>query len=1051
MDGRFWHCNTSQTLSVDSYLTGRTILANVDGTRFYIPKEFDPKKLAAIGHRCSERIAANERATNKFRVSRSTKTELELAAQSADLHEFGRALDSILAPIYASVSLTTEAETKRLSKHDKAAIFHFICRCRIAGLLLFPQAHLFPFLKIGSGENVDNWGQELIPKTYSDEIDVIAPVALNAKWLANLRLKCFGIESVSDLLPEVVNPFFLYAKKAGKKSALQNLAKIPKPLVAYQVAHHKKALRHTAAHYEPLRMRDATRGKAGTDFAWVLTKDPGLNEWRELAARYYRTLTSNLPGVQTVLNTFLDHLVSHPHLPRDPRVFLDKRAVPRPLYEGRGGNLNSHVDFIDWVIEWGLAGVAADDGSPLRSQFLKNPFIRKKHERSRADTQRDPMPPFLVEKALEILTSNEWEWARKVSGTGLWGEQISGDWFRHYDAETKSFKRIWSPVRAVALYMKLRTVLRLYQVIHLDSGEADYLRLAVGSASQDAPSQYSMIRNEHVLAAKLERTDRAKGVLQTIADRQSGQVAVILRVSTNKGQDRKKDASKKGYDSPWAPDDVIKVLMWLREWQEENNPISRVTSWTEVPSLLHAKGEIVLKDMENCFLFRDPTSPANEHPISKGAVYQLWLALCDEIENQLAADAVTDPIGTTPYKLVVQRNDAGHPTEVKYDLHSLRVTNITALDKVGVPAHMVMLIAGHASISMKVYYTKYSMSETRRLLTTLDTAGDLNAWQKEWINSAKDLDFERMTSLFAYSDMEAVHRFERSDHELVLMDVGICTASCAGCHEGKIRTDGKKTSYGPVPGGRRNCAECRYLLSGPPFLTGLVATVNVKSLAGVDIARRRTNAQREINRLKGKRHEAKDNASMFGLIDTDELVRSMEDFDRLTAEFDQIMLEMSAAASLAVDCAEIHNKVASGEIPADGKLVLLTRDKGTLEQQFEQCSEFEMLDRVCESSVFFESIRGETADKANLKRNRYYDQVLIRHGLEPAFLTLDEHTALKAGNELSRLMYLRLGESKAIDVLEGRQTLENLGILKDTLASLELEVKHLDLDIRRNN
>lgn len=163
------------------------------------------------------------------------------------------------------------------------------------------------------------------------------------------------------------------------------------------------------------------------------------------------------------------------------------------------------------------------------------------------------------------------------------------------------------------------------------------------------------------------------------------------------------------------------------------------------------------------------------------------------------------------------------------------------------------------------------------------------------------------------------------------------------------------------------------------------------------------------------------------------------------------MLEMSAAASLAVDCAEIHNKVASGEIPADGKLVLLTRDKGTLEQQFEQCSEFEMLDRVCESSVFFESIRGETADKASLKRNRYYDQVLIRHGLEPAFLTLDEHTALKAGNELSRLMYLRLGESKAIDVLEGRQTLENLGILTDTLASLELEVKHLDLDIRRNN
>ncbi|WP_169444534.1 gamma-mobile-trio integrase GmtZ [Massilia niastensis] len=976
-----------------------------------------------------------------------TKTKLALTAYSADLHEFGRAFDSLLAPIYALAEETSETRTKPISKHDKAAIFYFVCCCRIEGLLLFPQTHLFPLLRIGAGDKEDKWGDELLPTTYLDEIGIVAPIALNARWLANIRLKCFGIESVLDFLPEVINPFFLHAKQAANKSVLQNLAKIPKPLVAYQTAHYKKALRHTAAHYESLRARDATRGKAGTDFAWVLTKDPSLNEWRELAARYYRTLTSNLPGIQNVLNTFLDHLASHPYLPRDPRVFLNKRAIPTQLYEGRGGNLNGHVDFIEWVIKWGLAEVDAADGSPLRSRFLKNPFERKINERRRADTPRDPMPPFLVEKAIEVLTGNEWEWAKKVSGNGFSGEQISGDWFRHYDPQARSFKRIWSPVRAVALYLKLRTVLRLFQVIHLDSGEADYFRLTAGSASEDAPSRYSMIRNKHQLASKLERTHQAKGVLQTISDNRTGQVEVFLRVSTNKSQDRNKDASEKGYDSPWAADDVIKVLMWLREWQEKNNPILRITPWEEVPDLLHAKGKIVLKGMENCFLFRDPTSPANDHPISESAVLQLWLALCDEVEKRLAAETITDPIGTNHYKLVVQRDDAARATKVRYDLHSLRVTNITALDKAGVPAHIVMLIAGHANLSMKLYYTKYSMSETRELLTTLNLAGDINAWQKEWINSTKDLDFRRMTSLFAYNDMEAVHRFERSDHELVFMDVGMCTASCAGCHEGKtIRTNGRKTSYGPVPGGRRNCAECRYLLSGPPFLTGLVATINVKSLAGVDVARRRTNAQREINRLKGKRHEAIDNPSLFGSISTDELVRWTEDLERLTAEFDQIMLEMSAAASLAIECTEIHNKVAAGEITVNGKLVLLTRDKGTLEQQFEQCSEFELLDRVCENSVFFESIQGETVDKASLKRNRYYDQVLIRHGLEPAFLTLDEQTALKVGNELSRLMYLRLGKTKAINVLDGRDTLENLGILTDTLTSFGLEAKRLDLN-----
>lgn len=538
MDGQFWHSNTSKTSSVNGYLTGRTILVNLDSTRFYLSEDFDSNKLAAIGRRCSERIAANERAKDKWRVSRPTKTKLELAAHSANLQDFGRSLDSLLAPIYAAAELIPDDGTKPLSKHDKAAIFYFVCCCRIEGLLLFPQAHVFPFLRIGAGDKEDNWGSELLPATYSDEIGIVAPIALNAKWLANIRLKCFGIESVLDLLPDVINPFFLHARKTGRKSVLQNLAKIPKPLVAYHTAHYKKTLRHTAAHYEPLRIRDATRGKAGTDFAWVLTKDPSLNEWRELAARYYRTLTSNSLGIQAVLNTFLDHLASHPHLPRDPRVFLDKRAIPTPLYEGRGGNLNGHVDFIDWVIEWGLAEVDAADGSPLRSRLLNNPFVRKKHERIRAETPRDPMPPILVEKALEVLTDNEWEWAKKASGNGLWGEQISGDWFRHYDPQARSFKRIWSPVRAVALYVKLRTVLRLYQVIHLDSGEADYLRLTAGSASEDGRLRYSMIRNEHRLASRLEKTHRAKGVLQTVTDKRTGQTEVFLRVSTNKGQDR---------------------------------------------------------------------------------------------------------------------------------------------------------------------------------------------------------------------------------------------------------------------------------------------------------------------------------------------------------------------------------------------------------------------------------------------------------------------------------------------------------------------------------
>ncbi len=58
---------------------------------------------------------------------------------------------------------------------------------------------------------------------------------------------------------------------------------------------------------------------------------------------------------------------------------------------------------------------------------------------------------------------------------------------------------------------------------------------------------------------------------------------------------------------------------------------------------------------------------------------------------------------------------------------------------------------------------------------------------------------------------------------------------------------------------------------------------------------------------------------------------------------------------------------------------------------------------------------------------RAYDRMLVRNGLQPAFLDMDEETTLRVGNQLSRLFTARTGRVNTLNLLEGRDTLARLG------------------------
>jgi len=113
-----------------------------------------------------------------------------------------------------------------------------------------------------------------------------------------------------------------------------------------------------------------------------------------------------------------------------------------------------------------------------------------------------------------------------------------------------------------------------------------------------------------------------------------------------------------------------------------------------------------------------------------------------------------------------------------------------------------------------------------------------------------------------------------------------------------------------------------------------------------------------------------------------------------------------------------------------GSTTLIACDIGSIETVFEESTEFDLVDRICRSSVFFQAV---DPTSANLRRMRAYDRMLVRCDLQPAFLDLDEATSLRVGNELSRFLTARIGRENTLKLLDGKETLARMGLLKDDL------------------
>lgn len=808
------------------------------------------------------------------------------------------------------------------------------------------------------------------------------------------------------------------------------------------------------------RKRQKPTGKSSDlDFNHVLTLDPRMVGWQELASEWLKAQMTGVTSCRRALDKFLLSYVIGLDLERNPITFLLK-GTPKPSFielivagktQGAKGvmsvgdvKLNNYVnDFMDWILK---AKLGDDESGEWDRGRFHNPVQRVSNSglSTLTETNKAALSIRYIKELRGMLAQGpnfkDWCWAQQAMESANHG----GDWFmvdpklvnpddpdcvwrerdttpyeqdkKHYPAQVTE---LWSPVRAVALYIKLELPLRTHQVRMLDSGEADTWRYAGGTFKV----------SNSAFASGSAAHPHQRGVFH----RSAKETGSGIFVNTNKTADINKSENDKGYVIPWTHDVVLYWLEKLRNWQERYNPITAPTAWRDLeakhfggtpphPEVLEARGTA-------CFLFRDPTGDGSDKtkPIPVNVLDRMWYLLLERLEQATAARGETLDDGTA-----IRFVDPDSPKTTCFPPHALRVSLISYLIlDLQLPVAIVSkLIAGHARIVMTLYYTKFGKSFMREVMETAEKRM-LEADQSNHRRFLLDASFEQITQRFATVSLDAVRAAmqQKSAAGFVFDDKGICPVGGAMCDVGGKKMSENKTldDYGPVPGypQERNCPQCRFFLTGPAYLPGMMAYFNTKSYEAHECAERHSKLDQAVTDLEDRRATCERLGHLF--TQTLELERMHQRVEAETEALGRLINDMQASHHQIARSMEILNNSDSG-----GVQLVAAGDMTDISFAFQETqSELYQIEVLCENATIYPEI---DARKPVLRRSQLLDTMLELNGKRPVFYRLEPEQQHQVGNALMKLIQARSGSLEgALGFAQGTRRLSELGIVDEAM------------------
>lgn len=798
--------------------------------------------------------------------------------------------------------------------------------------------------------------------------------------------------------------------------------------------------------------------------------DANLEQWRVLAAEWLGTLREGKALAMNSLRTFLVDYVHGQRLETNPAKFLRAGYKAPCLYSSCLSHLQNRKNiiaqygkvsrFIEYVLNH-YYSVEDDNGIRIVPTEFRNPIpgipeAVGGHAGENQESDKNVLPYHFIAQLRSLLCPAEatsfadWNWAHAVdvkNGTGSWYvvpfdliDKTDPDcvWrmrATNYDERNKygygdTVFELWSPVLAVAIYVKLLLPLRTYQVRMLDSGEADTARYVQGN----------WVKNMSPLAEGTEKNPLNRGVFRQMTDNIKHVSMTGLYINTNKTADRGKEEWRKGYTIPWEHPEVLRWLEKLRDWQAKYNPIVGPMPWVRLNNkhIGAAKAEASLNAMgSTCFLFRDAAGKGDDRfkPITYVALDSPWYKLLQTLENQCATNKVLDIAGNP---LVFVR--AGSQKTTYYPLHSLRVSLITAYAiEGGVPmAILSKCIAGHARLIMTLYYTKAGITYCTETMDAATKRLMVNE-QENFARWLKDKSYEQMEASAAFNDPAAIRAvIQAVQHgvSLVKDDKGFCPKGGWGCDSGGVYANDYtgKTTYGEVPGyPQKNCPRCRWFFTGPAFIDGLNNHWNHIQLQMGDVGERVAKLEGQIISLEDQQFECQEDDLPF--MEQDQLATLRKIYQAEVEKNNKHAEDSSATYRLIARCTIL----AKGSQLSDGIQLVAVGALHDVRIAIDECSKLQqVLNAVAGSTVYPE----HDVSKAVLQAGKALDMMLARNGKEPVCFQLSDDELPSVVAHMTRLLATEAGSIKdAMPFVEGARRLAELGLDMD----LDLEALARDM------
>ncbi|MCW8334892.1 gamma-mobile-trio integrase GmtZ [Vibrio paucivorans] len=800
---------------------------------------------------------------------------------------------------------------------------------------------------------------------------------------------------------------------------------------------------------------------------WMAEQTTGIDHKQEAMARFFESYVAEyvpyaIGNIDLFFKGYQGHKCSSEELEK-----LVKKTQNSPDKIQKG--VNYPCDFIEFVIEK-VFSEENDNGNLV--PLVQNPLSKIKIQSSATETVRNPLPyryiqdlrqilcPLPDKTELTVIEQNlkedeqllpayhyrhfkHWTWAQQQTGQGERGRD--GDWFdvepelidesdpdcvwrsKEVLRKPKGGKtavptvihQIWSPVKAMMIFMKLHLPLRTYQVRMLDSGEADTWRYEQGQW---------VLNTKHDFALGSEKRPFGKGIFRRIHDTMTGLYSTGLYINTNKTADQNEDELERGYIIPWQHEEVLYWLEKLRNWQEKYNPITKPTDCTTLLTkhTRKKKSEKQLESMgEIAFLFRDASvKDENKYrPIPYNATDCFWYQLLLTLENQLAEQGNTLENGerlklVVDYPVGTRKQDK---ISTLFPLHSLRVSLITAYTMdTQLPLPVISkLLAGHTRLLMTIYYNKITPSV---MAEKMDEAhGELDAKSKQSVrNLLKDASVEQIQCKMVYHSDDSIQAalVNRNPIGWEERSCGLCLvggntvksdeiSTLGGCwNGGELIRDAKAAAnrvYASVPHGPENCIRCRWFITEAYYLKPLNAQFNQLSYKAHQAANLSVEIEGELEALKDEQFFCEEQGKPF--IKHNEL-------QALQRRYEKQQVEANEYAEDWIACFELIQKIirveeTRNEDDSKDKLIAVgsEQDVSHALKYIETDSELLHLSLICDDAEFYPDLQDELRKTPAIeKRSRHLSRVLMKKGFEPIFMEMDDKQQLIAANAMLRQM-----------------------------------------------